>query len=187
MSFSKLKTEMKRPIRIDLASYYPDISAVKTFEEVSKLVQEVTEPPEYKGTMPSAKPGGPSAAARPPGLATAGGKGPKGEKGPTGEEEEEKEAFTGHKIELMSTDIDRTKGSLRGDCDSQDALLAFQEGLTRHRCFHKVKSSSDRITFQRHKGWFRFTMRFEIHCPDDTDRKGKKTKAKKGKAKGAGK
>lgn len=214
VSYTKLKKEMKRPIAVDLASYYPTISAIRTFEEIAGIVQKVTEPPDYKGETnapgqrpsstssegalrqmrgepPVVIPGGPGLRAPPPLGATGGIRASLGDDGKPrgdGEEDEEKGAFEGHQVELMSTDIDRSKGSLRGDCDTQDALLAFQEALTRHPCFHKVKSSSDRITFQRHKDWFRFTIRFEIHCPVDSDadddrKKGKKRgkkKAKKG-------
>lgn len=199
VSYAKLKKEMKRPLHVDLASYYPDISAIRTFEELSVIVRKVTEPPEFSGQMPTpgarkstsdagahtqdrVLPGGPGGPRAPPPLGQAGGirakfgvapgaaDGPDANKG-GGEEGEEKGAFEGHKVELLSIDIDRTKGSVRGDCDTQDALLAFQEGLNRHRCFHKVKSSSDRITFQRHKDWFRFTIRFEIHCSDEATEK----------------
>jgi hypothetical protein len=89
------------------------------------------------------------------------------------------EVFTGHKIELLSADVDRLKATLRGDCDTQDALLAFQQAIERHRCFSKVKSSSDRISFERHRDWFRFNLRFEISCPEREPRK-KKSKPRKG-------
>lgn len=74
-------------------------------------------------------------------------------------------AFGGHQIELATIQIDRQHGTLRGDADSQDALLALQQAVDAHRCFGKVKSSSDRITFERHNDWFKFTLEFEIACP----------------------
>ncbi len=201
-SFSKLKTEMNRNLRVDLASYYPDISAIKAFEEISGIVEKVTEPPDFKGEVPTpgAKPPGPRQRP-PPQMGAAGGiranfgkAGAGDDTDETGGEGGEGEGgeFMGHKIELLSIDLDRTKGSLRGDCDTQDALLAFQEGITRHRCFTKVKSSSDRITFQRHKDWFRFNIRFEINCPDDgtaadADRKSDGKSSKKRKKKAGGK
>jgi len=191
--YSKLKTEMKRGLKVDLAEYYPDMSAIKVFEEMSVIIGAVTEPPDFQGKMPdpmARKPGGPRGAPTPGAVgirATFGKKkgGSGGEQADAGDDggEEETKVFDGHKVELLSTDIDRTKVSLRGDCDTQDALLAFQEKIERHSCFHKVKSSSDRITFERHKGWFRFTIRFEIRCPEDTPTtRGKKGKnGKKGK------
>jgi hypothetical protein len=78
----------------------------------------------------------------------------------------------------MSADIDRSKGSLRGDCDTQEALLAFQQAVEKHPCFQKAKSSSDKITFERHRNWFRFSLRFDIACPRTS--KKVKSKAKQG-------
>ena len=190
-TFVKFKVELARPLPVDLASYYPDMSAIKAFDEVSALVHKVTEPPEYKPPGPAnaltpgrelaqlgprmrmrggavAMPSGlgvpalarmpPSAPdpRSPPGAAEAPG-------APAAADSEEA-PFTGHKIELLSADIDRLKATLRGDCDTQDALLAFQQAVERHPCFHKVKSSSDRISFERHRDWFRFNLRFEIAC-----------------------
>lgn len=212
-SFPKLKTEMNRGLPVDLASYYPDISAIRAFEELSGIIRKVTEPPDFKGEIPTpgVKPPGPGGLRPPPRLGgrvgiapgmgatlpsagavpfgdesrkppgEGGGQGDGGEGGEGGEGGAKAEGFFGHKIELLSVDLDRAKGSLRGDCDSQDALLALQEAINRHRCFGKVKSSSDRITFQRHKDWFRFNMRFEIGCPDDADAGKAKASGKDGK------
>ena len=88
----------------------------------------------------------------------------------------------GHHIELTAVQIDRNHGTLRGDADTQDALLALQQTLDNHRCFGKVKSSSDRITFERHKDWFKFTVEFEIACPapEEPAKKPKGDKAEPG-------
>ena len=64
--------------------------------------------------------------------------------------------------------------TLRGDADTQEALLALQQAIDAHRCFAKAKSTSDKITFERHNGWFKFTLQFEIACPQD---EGKAAKA----------
>lgn len=71
----------------------------------------------------------------------------------------------GHQVELKSVVIERAKVTMRGDVETQDALLAFQQALDDHRCFDKVKSSSDRITFERHRDWFKFNITFELDCP----------------------
>lgn len=190
-SFDKFKVELARPLPVDLGSYYPDMSAIKAFDEIAALVHKVTEPPEYKPPGPASvlTPGSRVAQVVPgmrmPGttLAPPGGLGvparvrmpssragaPRSERaeeapGSPAPADEEEAPFTGHKIELLSVDIDRLKTTLRGDCDTQDALLAFQQAVEKHPCFHKVKSSSDRISFERHRDWFRFNLRFEIAC-----------------------
>jgi hypothetical protein len=81
--------------------------------------------------------------------------------------------------------IDRGHATLRGDADSQDALLALQQAVDAHRCFGKVKSSSDRITFERHNDWFKFTLEFEIACPSAAAKAAEQGKDGKGAAKGS--
>ncbi|HAN32533.1 MAG TPA: hypothetical protein DCQ06_13135 [Myxococcales bacterium] len=181
-SFTKLNRELKRPVTVDLAAYYPDITAIRTFNDISKIIARVTEPPEFK-------PGGP-ANAQLPGIRLAqvvpknfrgapklgslavraripagGARVPPKPSPAAATKEPSKEGFFGHKVELTNVDIDRSKVSMRGDCDTQDALLALQQAINKHRCFGKIKSSSDKITFQRHKGWFRFNLSFEVRCP----------------------
>ena len=88
-------------------------------------------------------------------------------------EKKSNEPFSGHKIELSAVQIERTSVTLRGEADTQDALLALQQALASHKCFAKVKSSSDRITFERHRDWFKFTMQFEVACPEPVEKKAK--------------
>jgi type IV pilus assembly protein PilM len=83
------------------------------------------------------------------------------------------EPFSGHKIELSAVQIERTGVTMRGEADTQDALLALQSAIDGHKCFSKVKSSSDRITFERHRDWFKFTMQFEVACPQPVEKKAK--------------
>jgi hypothetical protein len=95
-----------------------------------------------------------------------------------------KDEQAGHKLELASVQIERNSATVRGDADSQEALLALQQALDLHRCFGKVKSSSDRITFERHRDWFKFTIQFEISCPAaDKEPSADKEPGKAGKAK----
>ena len=70
--------------------------------------------------------------------------------------------------------------------DTQDALLALQQAIDAHRSFGKVKSSSDRITFERHRDWFKFTVEFEIACPAEQAKEAA-GKGKGGDKKGDGK
>ena len=69
--------------------------------------------------------------------------------------------------------------TMRGEADTQDALLALQQAIDSHKCFSKVKSSSDRITFERHHDWFKFTMQFEVACPEPVEKKAKSKAAAK--------
>lgn len=221
-NFDKLKGELERPIAVDLAAYYPDLSAIRVLDEVTSIQHKVTEPPEFKpggpaqpalpgvqvaqvvappprlrgvpplGMVAPGRPGSGSGFRPAAGPADDGGGGGGGDEPAVeggGEDVEKKGEFTGHKIELLSIDIDRTKASLRGDCDTQDALLAFQTSLEKHPCFHKIKSTSDRITFERHRDWFRFNIGFEIACPkaqsgEPEGKAGKAGKAGKGEDKG---
>ncbi len=209
-SFSKLQAELQRPVKVDLASYYPQITAVRTFKDISGIIAKVTEPPDFR-------PGGPARARLPGGARIAqvapptmrgvpplGGvpvraqmpRRPGERSGNDGSKDtaadlaaakagEKPAGFFGHKVELLSVDVERSKVNMRGDCDSQDALLALQQAIGKHRCFHKIKSSSDKITFQRHKGWFRFNLGFEVRCPqkEDGDEDGKPTSKSKKKKK----
>ncbi|MBM4345398.1 MAG: pilus assembly protein PilM [Deltaproteobacteria bacterium] len=234
--FDAVKRELERAPAVDISGLYPDISAFRALEDLSNLLDKVTEPPEYKPPggpeeVPPPNPGmlAPGEAVRPPprtdspagsspevpamppptfrGLPDIGG-GPPAERmpmpgpggaapgvpgaggsvlgavrdpaaAPAAEGDPKPPGKDGHQIELSSVQIDRNHGTLRGDADTQDALLALQQAVDSHRCFGKVKSSSDRITFERHRDWFKFTVEFEIACPaDDVPAKPTKGEAK---------
>jgi type IV pilus assembly protein PilM len=251
--FDAVKTELERPIALDIASFYPELSAFRALEEVSNIIDKVTEPPDFKtpggpeeaevpqpssdpanlpppqfrgvpdlggrplegmravrarraaarsdseedtppATVPPMAPGAPggdspadpSAAPRAAAGPRAGASGaPAAEDGAAAGGEAPKGEFSGHQIELSSVQIDRGHATLRGDADSQDALLALQQAVDAHRCFGKVKSSSDRITFERHNDWFKFTLEFEIACPSAAAKAAEQGKDGKGAAKGS--
>ncbi|MSQ82067.1 MAG: hypothetical protein EXR77_04005 [Myxococcales bacterium] len=252
--FEAVKKELERPAVVDVTGLYPDISAFRALEDVSNILDKVTEPPDYKTPggpeetpppnpqmarpsadmlrpnadflRPSADLLRPGQAVRPPprtespastpespastpevpampppafrglpdmgglpptdrmpmpgvgrggdsrtttgpllGVAPTAGGLPAGDPAAPPEGEPKPAGSEGHHIELSSVQIDRNHGTLRGDADTQDALLALQQAIDMHRCFGKVKSSSDRITFERHRDWFKFTVEFEIACP----------------------
>jgi hypothetical protein len=253
---------------VDMAALYPDLSAFKVLEELSRIHDRVTEPPDYTGE--AAKPAGGPAEAQPPqlaqaeagavdpamapqvpalrglpgrggdGMTTLGGRNadttalrnlrarlptagvdgaarirgattpPNADPAAAGAAPEpptrdaggagpapdadaaasgdggagaDKKAFAGHQIEFTAVQIERSRGTVRGEADTQDALLALQQAVDAHRCFGKAKSSSDRITFERHRDWFKFTIEFEIACPsaevesDEEDKKADKAAA----------
>ena len=97
---------------------------------------------------------------------------------PSKDKKKSDEPFTGHKIEFAAVQIERTGVTIRGEADTQDALLALQQAIDSHACFGKVKSSSDRILLERHHDWFKFTMQFEVACHNEDKATGKKGKAK---------
>lgn len=237
--FDSVKKELERAPLVDISALYPDISAFRALEDVSNIIDKVTEPPDYKPpggpeeTPPpnvEAPRGMPAEAVRPPppppsntsdpvpppamppptfrGLPDIGGQPPAermpsptaagnplsgvapptprgmgGPHEPAGAEgaDPKPPGKDGHQIELASVQLDRNHGTLRGDADTQDALLALQQAIDAHRCFGKVKSSSDRITFERHRDWFKFTVEFEVACPaEDAKDKDAKKDGKKG-------
>jgi len=87
-----------------------------------------------------------------------------------------------HFIELSAAQVDRKGATLRGDANTQDALLAFQSALEKHPCFKQVKPKSDRITQERHRDWYAFTVQFQIECSKKKSKAGKgaKDEAKEG-------
>ncbi len=252
-SFEELRKELGREPKVDMAGLYPDMSAFKVLEEISKIIDKVTEPPDFVPPGGPGDPGLPQVEARtppdlgrmadpammgrqgfrgvpglngappirgavsqadddagdtspsrhrraivpkvptdpgstltpPPAGGRPGAAGAPGDAGEGGDKPEKDGPFTGHKIELSAMQIERNNATIRGDADSQDALLALQQAIDAHRCFGKAKSSADRITFERHRDWFKFTIQFEIACPqaDAVPAKGKK--GDKGDADGA--
>lgn len=243
--FDYVQKELAREPSLDVAALYPDMSAFKVLEEISQVIDKVTEPPDAPpevggpGEPPAPNPEsrspvvpiGPMAdpsmrapamirpqvinadeegneptpdpklersnrnalSRRPPpeptdlgtptSLLPGGGtkiekKDPaaKADKGDEdkkdGEDADKKDGpFTGHKLELNAIQIERTGVTMRGEADTQDALLALQQAIDSHKCFSKVKSSSDRISFERHRDWFKFTMQFEVACPQAAEKK----------------
>ncbi len=243
--FETVRKELAREPAVDMAALYPDITAFKVLEDVSGILDKVTEPPDFKAPggpeeeaapqPPPAMPMAPMGLNPPPGLANipahrlptvdavrrpprgpghgratggvpggvpgddtasqagtspapggmppspaaeAKGKSESGE-GAEGKGRDPNEPFTGHKVELAAVQIERGRATLRGDADTQDAILALQQAIDAHKCFSKVKSSSDRITFDRHRDWFKFTLEFEVACPAEAEKvtKGKGDKS----------
>lgn len=243
--FDTASAELAKDDAVDMAALYPDLSAFRVMEELARIYDRVTEPPDYDPN--AGKPaGGPAdeaapqgggeqvdpamappvrgVATRPPGLTTLGGRPvdagalrnirarmpsgalaggdvdnapgapvapppPPGLAGPApdakapagsdggaagggepaaGDAGAPKPPGTGgHQLEFTAVQIERSRGTVRGEAETQDALLALQQAIDAHRCFGKAKSSSDRITFDRHRDWFKFTIEFEIACPAD--------------------
>lgn len=76
---------------------------------------------------------------------------------------------TGLAVEIENIRIDPRSGTVRGEADSIETLDALVAKLGSDICFHDVLTeSTERIQFQRHQGWQRFTLRFGIDCTPKT-------------------
>lgn len=68
-------------------------------------------------------------------------------------------------VELESVRIDVKNASIRGEADSIETLDRLVARLKAEPCFHDVVTeSTERIQFERHQGWQRFSLRFAVDC-----------------------
>jgi hypothetical protein len=79
-----------------------------------------------------------------------------------GDEDDEKK---GEPMEVESIRIDGKTMTLRGEAESIEILDAFIGKLKDDPCFHNVTTeSTERIQFQRHQGWQRFSLKADLDC-----------------------
>ncbi|HOU53307.1 MAG TPA: hypothetical protein PLQ97_05200 [Myxococcota bacterium] len=85
------------------------------------------------------------------------------------------EAPAGHPLELESVRIDPKQVSLRGEAKTIEVLDAFVARLQADPCFQDVVTeSTERVMFQRHQGWQRYSLRWTVDCAKaEAPRKGK--------------
>lgn len=68
-------------------------------------------------------------------------------------------------VEFESIRIDQKTMAVRGEADSIETLDALVAKLKGDPCFREVTTeSTERIQFQRHQGWQRFSLKVEIDC-----------------------
>ena len=81
-----------------------------------------------------------------------------------------------YKAELESVRIEPRTASLRGEADSIETLDALVARLKTDPCFQDVVTeSTERIQFERHQGWQRFSIRMNIDCtPKEAQKKPQK-------------
>ncbi len=86
----------------------------------------------------------------------------------------------GHRIELENLRIELKSASLKGEADSIETLDAMLARLKEDPCLYDViTENTERIQFQRHQGWQRFSMRMSVDClQKEGGRKGKAVAAK---------
>jgi general secretion pathway protein L len=71
----------------------------------------------------------------------------------------------GEPMEVESIRIDGKTMTLRGEAESIEILDAFIGKLKDDPCFHNVTTeSTERIQFQRHQGWQRFSLKADLDC-----------------------
>ena len=92
-------------------------------------------------------------------------------------------------LELENVRIEMRQATLRGEAETIETLDQFVSKLDADPCISDIVSeSTERIQFQRHQGWQRFTLRMTVDCqPKDLPKKAPKDGAKDAAAAGAGK
>lgn len=84
------------------------------------------------------------------------------------------------RLEIENIRIENKFGSMRGEADTIETLDSMVAKLNADPCIHDVSTeSTERIQFQRHQGWQRFSLKFQIDCGGGGD--SKKGKQKEGK------
>ncbi len=79
-------------------------------------------------------------------------------------------------IEIESLRMDETQGYVRCQSDTIETMEQFIEGLRKDDCIADVTTeTTERISFRRHEGWQRFSLRFTLR---------QKPEKQKGKSKG---
>jgi hypothetical protein len=83
-------------------------------------------------------------------------------------------------VEIESARIEARNASVRGEADSIETLDGLVAKLKSDPCFHDVVTeSTERIQFERHQGWQRFSLRFAVDCaPKEAPKKPKAAAAK---------
>jgi len=94
----------------------------------------------------------------------------------------------GYPLELESVRIDPKQVSLRGEAKTIEVLDAFVARLQADPCFQDVVTeSTERVMFQRHQGWQRYSLRMTVDCAKgESPRKGKEQAGKEQAGKDAG-
>jgi Tfp pilus assembly PilM family ATPase len=82
-------------------------------------------------------------------------------------------------IELENIRIEPRSAFIKGETNTIDTLESFLSSLRSESCFAQVMTeSTERIAFQRHSGWQKFTIKITIECAEKTPAKG--TESEKG-------
>jgi hypothetical protein len=89
------------------------------------------------------------------------------------EAEEVIPADPGYAMELESVRVEPKLASFKGEAESIEKVDELINRLKSDVCFHEiVTESTERIQFQRHQGWQRFSVRMNVDCADKSQKKG---------------
>ncbi len=143
---------------------FPRWTAVGTLNRIAKVMMDVGH---AKGSTPAPAPGG-------------------DDSGTTAAAPSASGAWA---LELENVRIEMRQATLRGEAETIETLDQFVSKLDADPCISDIVSeSTERIQFQRHQGWQRFTLRMTVDCqPKDLPKKAPKDGAKDAAAAGAGK
>jgi len=79
-------------------------------------------------------------------------------------------------MEVESMRVDENQGYIRCQSDTIETMERFLEGMKKEDCFaNVVTETTERISFRRHEGWQRFSLKFSL-----VQKKKKKKKKKTG-------
>ena len=75
-------------------------------------------------------------------------------------------------VELESIQVDETGASLKGEANSLEAATLLEQKLGGHTCFENVVlEGTDKINFERHRGWRSFRIDLDIACQAEKEEK----------------
>ncbi len=78
-------------------------------------------------------------------------------------------------LELESIQIGQGNVNLKGEASVLEASTLLEQRLGSHRCFQNVVlEGTDKITFERHRGWYNFRISFDLDCNPEATRDRKK-------------
>lgn len=87
-----------------------------------------------------------------------------------GEELEPKNEEVRFIVELESIQVDETGANIKGEANSLEAATLLEQKLGKHRCFQNVSlEGTDKISFERHRGWRSFRIEMDIACEEKKD------------------
>jgi len=87
-----------------------------------------------------------------------------------GEEVEPKPEEVRFIVELESIQVDETGANIKGEANSLEAATLLEQKLGKHRCFQNVSlEGTDKISFERHRGWRSFRIEMDIACEERKD------------------
>ena len=70
--------------------------------------------------------------------------------------------------------MDEGGANLKGEANSLEAATLLEQKLGKHRCFNNVVlEGTDKINFERHRGWRSFRIELDIACASKQDSKSK--------------